>query len=221
MDVAELNRHYPLLFHMTEARTWPTIERLGLRSVSSLLDLFEIDGELRRRLESERRPHSTTLSHPVHGEVVIRDQKPLNVNKLAACLTDMTATEWLRLLNRKVFFWVSEQRVDDLLGAQAYRDRAHVVLLVDTASMVAAHQDKITLAPINSGATLYDPPPRGSETLVPIDEYPYEHWRRLRRTPRKAIAELAVDYAVPEILKHVIRVELRQHGRGAEVIRQK
>jgi len=218
MDSHALVRQYPLLFHMTEATAWPTIERLGLRSVMSLLDLFEIDGDLRRRLESERRPHAAILRHPGFGDVIVRDQKPLNLNKLAASLTDMTVTEWLRLLNRKVFFWVDEHRVTELLGAKAYRNRAHIVLVADTAALVAAHEADITLAAINTGSTLYKPQPRGSDTLLPIAQYPFEHWRRLRRTPRKAIAELAVDYAVLDIVEHLIRVEQWQHERKPVVV---
>jgi predicted HTH transcriptional regulator len=57
-----------------------------------------------------------------------------SVSTLAECLTDMTVSEWLRLLNRQVFFWVREQRVNELLGAQAYRDHAHIVLVLDTAT---------------------------------------------------------------------------------------
>ena len=103
----------------------------------------------------------------------------------------MTVTAWLRLLNRKVFFWVSEHRVNELLAAQHYRDREHIVLVVDTAALVTAHEPAITLSAINTGATLYNPPPRGSDTLLPVVDYPFEHWRRVRRTPRKAVAELA------------------------------
>jgi uncharacterized protein DUF7002 len=88
------------------------------------------------------------------------------VHKLAACLTDMSVTEWLRLLNRKVFFWVGEHRVDELLGARAYRNRAHTVLVVKTAALIAAHEASITLAAINTGSTLYDPRPRGSAAAI-------------------------------------------------------
>ena len=130
----------------------------------------------------------------------------------------MTVTEWLRLLNRKVFFWVSEHRVHELLAAQPYRDREHIVLVVDTAALVAALEPAITLSAINTGATLYNPPLRGSDTLLPVVDYPFEHWRSVRRTPRKAVAELAVDYAVEDIVDLVARVERRQHGDDPEVI---
>lgn len=106
---------------MTAAGSWRTIERHGLRSVTALLDLLYLDPDRRRAIELERRPHTVRLSDPEFGEFEIRDQKPLGIAKLERCLTDMTVTEWLSLLNRKVFFWPTEQRVQDLLGAELYR----------------------------------------------------------------------------------------------------
>src|SRR5439155_25294958 len=139
---------------------------------------------------------------------------------LVVCLTDMTVTDWLRLLNRKVFFWLSEQRVERLLGAQLYRDLPHLVLVIDTRSLVAAHEAEITLAPINTGAVLFNPQPRGSDTLLPIAQYDFQHWRA-RRGPQSAIAELAVDYAVPDIHEHVLRVERRQHQHPKEIVSER
>jgi hypothetical protein len=174
MRTAEFCRLYPQLFHMTSAGAWPTIERHGLRSVTSILDLLYVDPDHRAGIETERRPHTVVLSDPDLGEFEIRDQKPLSLSKLEACLTDMTVAEWLALLNRKVFFWPTAERVHDLLGALAYRNRAHLVLMIRTSSLVAAHESAITLAPINTGSVLYDPPERGSRTLLPIAEYPFE-----------------------------------------------
>ena len=62
----------------------------------------------------------------MHGEIVIRDQRPLSVGKLERCLTDMSVTEWLRLLNRKVFFWLIEERVEQLLGAKVASIRTSI-----------------------------------------------------------------------------------------------
>jgi hypothetical protein len=215
--VDDFVERYPRLFHMTSASAWRTIERHGLRSVTAILDLMYIDPDRRGRIEAERRPDTVHLSDSGIGEFEIRDQKPLHVGKLASCLTDMTVTQWLQLLNRKVFFWPTEQRVDELLGAGEYKDREHLILVVRTSSLVAIHGPEITLAPINTGAVLYAPAPRGSGTLVGIAEYAYAESRR-RRGSRRAIAEVAVDYAVPDILNHIIRVERRQHGRPAQVL---
>jgi hypothetical protein len=98
-----------------------------------------------------------------------------------------------------------------------YRHQEHLVLVIDTRSLVRIHEPAITLAPINTGAVLYNPPARGCDTLLPIAEYPYGDWRK-KRGAAKAIAEVAVDYAVPDIINHVLRAERRRHGRGPETL---
>jgi hypothetical protein len=214
---AELVERYPQLFHMTSVHAWPTIERHGLRSVTAILDLLYYDPDKRPLVESQQRLKTLWLPDQETPDFEIRDQKPLHLGKLANCLTGMTISEWLSLLNRKVFFWPTEERVQELLGAREYRARDHLVLVIRTASLVAIHGPEITLAPINTGAVLYDPPTRGPETLLPIADYPFEEWRR-RRGPRKAIAEVAVDYAVPDVVNHIARIERRRYGQPTECL---
>src|SRR2546423_380545 len=131
MDVAQLVETYPRLFHMAESGSWPGIQGHGLLSTSALLDLFEVDAELRTEVESARRPESVSITHPVHGTAIVRDQIPLREGPLKQCLVGMTPVEWYRELNRRVFFWLSEERVGGLLRGQAYRGRPHDVLTVD------------------------------------------------------------------------------------------
>ena len=54
----ELAGKYPLLFHMAELGSWPSIERHGLRSTSMLLDLFEVSGSKLEDLEYRVCPES-------------------------------------------------------------------------------------------------------------------------------------------------------------------
>jgi hypothetical protein len=220
VDVDELVEHYPRLFHVTELGSWETIGRHGLLSVRAILDRFEVGEPLRGRLETQRRPAPVRLSHPAHGDVLIRDQRPLQETKLARCLTDMTVAEWLALLNSKVFFWVSEQRVQSLLEARAYRDREHAVLVVDTRSLLDTHRDRVTLTPINTGATIYDARPRGRDTFTSIADCPFDDWRR-RRGARNAIVELAVEYAVPDVLEHTVAVERRRADAAPTLVWQR
>lgn len=91
------------------------------------------------------------------------------------------------------------------------------MLVIDTRSLVRIHESEITLAPINTGAVLYDPAARGSDTLLPISGYPYDTWRS-KRGSAKAIAEVAVDYAVPDIGNHILSVERRRFGYEPEVV---
>lgn len=219
VDVAELIFRHPTLYHLADSRSWAGIEAHGLLSTTALLDLFEIAEPERVAIEAERRPESVPLRHVVHGTALVRDNKPMTTKALEKCLTDgVNPNEWYRMLNRRVFFWLTEGRVDRLLQAKAYRGSTHLVLAVDTSSLVRTYSDVITLSPINSGATLYNPQPRGATTFLPIADYPWQEHRR-RRGPQDAIAELTVDYAVPDIIDHITEVRLRLPDGSSQRVR--
>jgi uncharacterized protein DUF7002 len=217
MDPGDLPRHYPLLYHMAEVGSWASISRHGLLSTRSLIDLFEVDDETREAILRARRAQSVPLEHSVHGAAVVRDQIPLSEARLATCLIDMTLAEWLDALNSRVFFWLNESHLEKLLGARAYRDSEHDVITVDCADLIERHSKRITLSPINSGATMYTPPPRGRDTFLPIAAYPFEERRRARGLGH-AVVELAVDGGVPDIRDVAVRVERRRAGGPGEII---
>jgi hypothetical protein len=198
MDVDELIAQHPLLFHAAAADSWPSITRHGLLSTSKLLDLFEVNGAEREALERAHRPESVPLHHPLHGDALVRDQRPLNMRLLEQSLTDMTTVEWLALLNERVFFWPTVNRLKRMLGA--YGSREHDVLVVDTRRLIDRHRHRITLSHVNSGATRSGDAARGSTTFRPIVSYPY-------RGTRDAVAELAVEHSVPDIEELTVRVE--------------
>lgn len=202
---------------MAEADTWQSINRHGLLSTSALLDLFEVNGVERRAIESSHRPDSVTISHARYGRAVIRDQKPMREPALQACLRGMTPRQWYKLLNRHVFFWVTEERLVTLLNARAYRAREHTVITVDTRRLVAAHGSRIFLSPINSGSTIYKAQERGRATLRPLSRYPFEE-RRALRGPANAVAECAIRGGVSDIRNFVVRVERRQGSRILEIL---
>ena len=201
------SERFPRLFHMAEAGSWPSIQRHGLLSTSALLELFEVRGEQRVALEARHRPESVTLHHPRHGTAVIRDQKPMNDAGLLRSLQGgLTPTDWYQLLNAQVFFWVSHKRLTKLLNARAYRDKRQTVLTVDTARLLARHEARVLLSPLNSGATKPFARERGPDTFLPMARYPFSFWdqKRKRRDP---VAELTVTHAVPDIRDFVLRVE--------------
>src|SRR5260221_1026036 len=161
MDTELLIRTFPRLFHMADRDSWPSIQKHGLLSTTALLDLFQIDGAKRDALESAHRPECVPILHPKFGRAVIRDQKPMSDKGLLRCLRGLTPKDWYRLLNRKVFFWLHEERLETLLNAEAYWDKGHCVLTVDTRKLVEQHLDRIVLSPMNSGCTRPMPFPRG------------------------------------------------------------
>lgn len=216
MKVEDLVKHYPYAYHMAESGTWDNIKRYGLLSTVALLDMFEIHGIARERIESERRPESVVINHPKHGQAVIRDQKPMTESALLKCLRKpFTPRDWYRTLNENVFFWLNGERLTRLLSARAYRHKEHCVLTLNTARLIATHERQITLCPINSGSTIFKPQPRGVGTFLPIADYPFHEWAG-RRPVRDAVVELVVKYSVPNIGALVERVEER---RGNKVIK--
>jgi hypothetical protein len=158
------------------------------------------------RLLAQHRPATVPITHPTHGTAYVRDQKPMSDAGLRRALQDdLTPADWYRLLNARVFFWLTQTRLDTLLGAAAYRDRPHTILVLDTASLLARHAARVQLSPINSGSTVYNPAPRGRDCFLSIAEFPFDHWAK-KRSRTKAIAELTVLHAVPDLRDHVLEV---------------
>jgi uncharacterized protein DUF7002 len=191
---------------MAERGSWLSIKKHGLLSTSALLNAVGLEGADRRRIESERRPANVTLKSKTFGEVIIRDQKPMDDAGLIRCLQDgITPAEWYQLLNARVFFWLTKDRLHRLLCAGAYQDSEHDVLELDAAALVAAHRPAITLSPMNSGCTKPFPHPRGRQTFTSIIDYPYAYWLPRRRRGERVV-ELAVTEGVPDVRKYVLRV---------------
>lgn len=207
MTEEELVATYPRLWHMAHDGSWPAIRDNGLMSAAALLDAYGVVGGRRHELNAGHRPQSVPLAKTGLPGAVLRDQKPMRDGALEKCLEDgLTPADWYRLLNSRTFFWLARSRVWSLLRARAYRDLPQTVLTVDTASLVAAHGARIWLSPINSGATLYNPQPRGLRTFKRIADFPFHERAKTRRRPEQNVVELVVDHSVPDIADHVLAV---------------
>lgn len=209
MDIELLVANHPRLYHNAERGSWESIRAHGLLSTSALLDQCSVSGEWRYRLEAQHRPELTHLSAGEQPGVVIRYQKPMDDTGLerALCGIGMAPSDWYHCLNRKVFFWASEQRLHRLLNARAYRRKEHDVLTIDTRSFLAARADRVLLCPINSGCTKPIAVPRDSDTFLPIKQYPWDCWRHERGRPRHdAVVEVCVEGGVLDVADHVLSV---------------
>ena len=216
-ELDELLRDCPTLFHAAEAGAWPSIRRHGLLSTSALLDLYGVEGAERHALEARRRPEGVALRRPGLEGAVIRDQKPMDDAGLARCLDGgLQPEDWYRLLNNKVFFWLTPARLMRLMDARPYRGMSFDVLELDAGALVSACRDAVTLSPINSGATRPFPARRGPDTFRPIDLYPYADWRS-RRPRGERVVELVVEHGVPEVTRFVRRVT-RRSGQDPETV---
>ena len=208
MTEDELIRKYPVLYHMAARCSWSAIKEYGLLSTSALLDLYAIHGQRRDEIERQHRPESIPIQRDGLPGAVIRDQKPMSDTKLERCLpSHLRPSDWYALLNSKVFFWLTEERLHTMTGAAAYMDHEHEVLEVCTRSLVGAHRKMIWLCPINSGSTLFNPPYRDENTFARIADY-----------QKNGVKELAVAYAVPDILNHVRKVIVKRCDKVIKVI---
>lgn len=212
----ELAQAYPRLYHMADAQSWESIRKYGLLSTSSLLDLYEVKGKQRIDIESRRRPESVPILHDTHGRAVVRDHKPLIESKLRTALRDCTVEEWYRLLNRYVFFWLTQERLQTLLCARAYRNQPHAVLTLETLSFVRRYEDKIVLSPMNSGNTQPIAHPRSPATFKKMPDYPFKE--RSKRGDYYQVVELAVEGGA-DVNESVLSVDLMQCSEdGIEVL---
>jgi len=208
MTPEELAARHPRLYHVTEPGAWESIRKNGLLSASRLLDLYEVQGEKRETLETKRRPAAVVLHHPHHGQIILNDNVPLSEQALSKCLDDqLTPSEWLRMLNARVFFWTTEESLNRLLSARLNRTRQREVIVVDTLSLTNAYAGQMDLCPINSGATLRKPVRRGLGTFTPLLRYPFHEWSHLRGQ-RDEIREITVSGQVNDIEQHVMDVFL-------------
>lgn len=203
-----ISERWPRLFHMAEAGSWDAIARHGLLSTSALLDLFEVSDPLRAEIESARRPESVEIEHPEFGSAWIRDNKPINETVLRRTLVGMTESEWYRTLNKRVFFWLTEERLDRLRAAPPYAPRPHDILTVHTGALLERYGPAVELAHLNTGAVHPSANyPRGAGTFQPIPSYPWT--ARVKANATEPIVELTVPYAVPDIASLVLDVSQR------------
>ena len=206
-ELAELLATHPTLYHMAERGSWPHIRAHGLLSTTALLDLYKVSGEKRLEVEERHRPNKMPISSPDLPNAVVRDQIPMSDGGLVRCLPPhMAPSDWYKILNSKVFFWLRRERLVTMLKADAYREDAHDVLEVNSQALVDVYRDRLWLSPMNTGCTKPYPHPRDEQTFSRIPDYPYG-----RRPKRERAVELAIDYAVPDIEKFVKRVvEMRR-----------
>lgn len=218
VDIERLVEAHPLLYHMAEEGTWPSIQARGLLSTQAIVDLYKPPPVVAARILNQVRQEAITLDNATLGPVTIRDQRPLKF--LEHCLDgDTTGQQFLDALNGRVFFWLTQERLIRLLGAKLYRCRRQTVLHVSTGALLAKHGSRAQLAPYNTGSMhVPNAPKRGTDVFVDVAEYPYEAWRVRRGPSQDAAVELTVPYAVPDIGDVVTRVETWSGGRPIEVL---
>jgi hypothetical protein len=204
---------------MADEKSWPSIERLGLLPAATLLQRWNDPAHLHDGALTEVRQKSLLLDHSTYGTAVVRDQKPLNSAALAESLLDLTVAEWLDELNSRSFFFLQRERLETLLNARSYRKQVNLVITIDTASLLQAHEAKIDLCRINSGfAQPHSKAPRGRDTFQPISAYDHPVRALPRTAPKWDVSELTVRGGVADLKSHTLKVDRMQGSTVLETI---
>jgi hypothetical protein len=199
----DIAARYPVLFHLAEEAGWATIQTHGLLPSDALVRLFEIEEPRATRMLTQRRAKAVELRHPIHGCAVLNDNKPISDKMLTNCLDDgLQPSDWMRMLNARVFFWPSRKRLETLKGALLNAGRRKIVIEVDTLSLARAYRDQMEIAPFNTGSATRKPARRGNSTYTPITSMSYIDWQK-KRGGRDTVAEVLIVGPVPDLMDHV------------------
>jgi hypothetical protein len=192
-DIDRFIESHPQLYHMTHLNAWDPIRRHGLLSTKLLLDRLQLSEADKEVLYQLRKGNSQTRNHPDFGEATIRDQSVMPHVRLGKVLTpDTSLSDWLDLLNSRVFLWAKENSLLGLLKAKKYRDQVHTVLIFDTRKVFKKYRGRIEASDINSGAVLFpNAPERGKGTFQPISAFTPKRGRGL------------VEITIPEKIDNV------------------
>ena len=152
------------------------------------------------------------MSHTVLADgVEIRDQLRMPATALRACLIGMEPADWYALMNSRVFFSLDPIRLNRLRGG--CEPRPQVVLILDTAGLMAGYAGRASVTPINSGHALRRAARRGAGTFVPYGAWVESGWAseaaRLgirERSKSHRPVELAIAGAIPDVMRYVVAV---------------
>jgi len=161
-----------VIFYVTDARAWPSIEAQGLLTAAALVREWEVPPEEATELLAVPRRKAVDLDHPDRGHAWLRDQGRMTGAALSRVLEEgWSVADWCRLLNGLVFFFPTERAALDMAGA--YSDRPQVLLRLSTSSLATSYGTLLKVATTNTGSTSRGAAHkmRGRSTFVPALRY--------------------------------------------------
>jgi hypothetical protein len=160
--------------HVGPVGVWDQIAKHGFRTAEQLIlesDLGE--GEQQRLLSTPRRE---SIRLRVDGdEVLLRDQGPLFARKdLTAVLGDgFDVSDWVRLLNRRTFFFTDQLSIKKFRDKYVELDGAQEVIWLSPLRVIRLEGLRLELTSQNSGAIARrSGPQKMADTFVPVSSFP-------------------------------------------------
>jgi hypothetical protein len=160
--------------HVGPVGVWEQIAKHGFRTAEQLILESDLNEDERQRLLSTPRRESVPLC--VDGdEVLLRDQGPLFSRKdLASVLGDgLAVSDWVRLLNRRTFFFTDQLSMEKLRDKYAELDGAQEVIWLSPLRVIRLEGLCLELTAQNSGAIARrSGPQKMADTFVPFSSFP-------------------------------------------------
>jgi hypothetical protein len=184
---------YKTVFHLAEAGTWSKIKEHGLLSTQKLVERHPFTDAERTKILTECR------RSPIRKfGITIRDQKPMREKMLRRVLKDgITPSEWYRFLNRKVFFWTTEDRLSRFFAT--YKEERCLVLAIPSVRLLDRYENDISLCRINSGTVRSVTHYRDFKSFMPFKDFV--------ESSRNRPVELTIPLAVYDIRELVSSVK--------------
>jgi hypothetical protein len=160
--------------HVGPVGVWDQIAKHGFRTAEQLILESELSEDEQQRLLSTPRRESVRLC--VDGEeVLLRDQGPLFARKdLPAVLGDgLGVSDWVRLLNRRTFFFTDQLSMKKFRDKYVELDGAQEVIWLSPLRVVSLEGSCVELTSQNSGAIARrSGQQKMADTFVPFSSFP-------------------------------------------------
>jgi len=163
-----------LVCHVGPVGVWEQIAKHGFRTAEQLIRHSDLDEDERQRLLSTPRREPIRLN--VEGdEVLLRDQGPLFARKdLTSILGDgLDVSDWVRLLNRRSFFFTDQVSMQRLRDKYVELDGAQEVIWLSPLRVIRMEGLCLELTSQNTGAIgRRTGPQKLADTFVPFSSFP-------------------------------------------------
>jgi hypothetical protein len=191
--------------HVGPVGVWERVAEHGFQTAEQLITEADLDDEVRKQLLSTPRENAVHLQ--VQGnDVVLRDQGPLFARKDLGSLLgdDMDVSEWIHLLNQRVYFFTDRASATKLIDKYIQLDGAQEVIWLSPLRLLDAASSSFELTSQNSGAIARrSGSQKARDTFQPLLRFP----------GNKRPSELTILNGLPDVTP-VFRVE-RHHQDGS------
>ena len=163
-----------VICHVGPGGVWEQIANHGFRTAEQLILQADLDEEERQTLLTTPRKESVRLS--VGGEdVILRDQDSLFARKDLKPFLDsgLDISDWVRLLNQRVYFFADETPYKKFLDRYVERDGSQDVIWLSPLKLLAVEDIQLELTSKTAAAVARrTDPQRTADTFVPLFRFP-------------------------------------------------